>query len=56
LQLEEYLEISGRYVQLNRNCPFHGYKYTLLKNFLSTQKERRFLPALKDWVSAPSIR
>jgi 5-methylcytosine-specific restriction endonuclease McrA len=43
--------ISWKYCQLKSRA--NGYNYSLITN--NSKKERRFLPPLKEWVSAPSI-
>jgi hypothetical protein len=42
-------------IKSNRDCPLHGNNFKRSKYFKSIKRERRFLSALKDRVSAPSI-
>ena len=41
-------------IELERNSTFHADKFKKILNLNLNQKERRFLPPLKEWVSAPS--
>lgn len=55
LQLAKSFSLHFRYGKLNCNGPFHKEKFILHRCFNTIFRERQFLPALKGWVSLPSI-
>lgn len=55
LQFTKSFILNCRHCKLNRNGSFHKKEFTLQNCLNTTLRERQFLPALKGWVSLPSI-